>query len=184
MPGLGFSETTQNNVTTRTLTGTAGFSWRTKRGWYVDLAANNVFAGERVIADPVVERGLLTMTSFQPTSTGDPCAGGGTSYFYAIPMDASLTGIDGTQIKGVVSSILPLIDEAPILGQRSTTLSKNEAEAALQTPNLLRKDDGTFSTANRVLECVKLYNQVNVQTGFVPKDCAGTYPIRTWRPIR
>ena len=161
LQGLGFAETTQNNVVTRTLTGTAGFSWQTKRGWFVDLALNNQSElGERVIADPVVERGLLTMASFIPNAVVDPCEGGGTSFFYAIPMDATLLGIDGTSIKGVVDGVLPLISEAPILGQRSTTLAKTEAEAALD-PNLLRKDDGTHSTANKALECVKLFNQVD-----------------------
>ena len=32
---LGLNETTVNNVTTRTFTGTGGFSWKTKRGWFV-----------------------------------------------------------------------------------------------------------------------------------------------------
>jgi len=182
---MGLSESTQNGFTTRALTGTAGFSWRAKRGWSVDLvAANQSPAGERVIADPVVERGVLTLTSFQPTTVGNPCEGGGTSYFYAIPMDASLGGVDATRINGVVSSILPLIEEEPLQGQRSTTLSKNEIDNAMMNPNILRKDDGTHSVANRTLECVKLYNQTNVQTGYVPKDCAWTYPLRTWRPIR
>ena len=65
---FGWSETVQGNQTVRTLTGTGGFNWRTKRGWSVDLVANNQnAAGERVVADPSVERGVLTVASFQPT---------------------------------------------------------------------------------------------------------------------
>ncbi len=76
LQAFGLNETTQNNVVTRTLTGTAGFSWRTKRGWYFDLVANNQNpTGERVIADPVIERGVLSITSFQPTSRGRPVRG-------------------------------------------------------------------------------------------------------------
>ena len=185
LQALGLNETTQNNVVTRTLTGTAGFSWRTKRGWYVDLVANNQNpAGERVIADPVIERGVLAITSFQPTSAGDPCAGGGTSYFYSIPMDASLYGVSSTRINGVVSSITRLVVEAPNPGQRATNLNRADTDASLQAQDEVRNADGSVTLSNRVLECVKLYNQVNVQTGFLPSVCGYAPPIRTWRPIR
>jgi hypothetical protein len=150
LQGLGLAETNQNNVVTRTLTGTAGFSWQTKRGWYVDLALNNQSQfGERVIADPVIERGLLTMTSFLPNAIIDRARA-------AAPPSMQSDGRHVVDYRRdgdwVVSSILPLINEAPILGQRSTTLAKTEAEAALRprtcsagTTELIRRQTGSSS---------------------------------------
>lgn len=170
---------------TRTVDGTAGFSWRTNAGWYFNLAIGGGPAlGERIIADPVIDRGVLSMTSFQPTSAENPCEGGGTSYFYTIPMDASLYDMQATRVNGVVSSITRLTIETPPAGVRATDLNKAEAADALQAGDITRNLDGSTSVSNRVLECVKIYNQVNVQTGFLPGLCGYTAPIRVWRPVR
>ena len=45
LQGFGFAENLVNNVVERTLTGTAGFSWDVKRGWYVDLVPPNQTPG-------------------------------------------------------------------------------------------------------------------------------------------
>lgn len=170
---------------TRTLTGTAGFSWRTKSGWYFNLMKDGgTPLGERIIADPVIDRGLLSMTSFQPTSASNPCEGGGSSFFYSIPMDASFFDLTAQQVNGVVSSITRLTIESPVSGTRATDLNKPEASAAMQSGDITRNMDGSTSVSNRVLECVKIYNQVNVQTGYLPGMCGFTAPIRVWRPIR
>ena len=184
LQAFGLAEATQNNVVTRTLTGTGGFSWKTKRGWYFDLVANNQKVGERVIADPIVQRGALIMTSFQPTTAGNPCEGGGTSYLYIIPMDASISAIDGTQINGVVSSMAPLLSDLSVAAPPAMTMDRADAGAGLNDANFTRQSDGSVSINNRSLDCVNLYNQTNVQTGAVDKMCNYKYPVRVWRPIR
>ena len=84
---FGLTEATNNSIVERTLTGLAGFSWQTYPGWYYDLVATNApVAGERVVANPVVDLGYLRITSFQPSVIGDPCEGGGSSFFYSIPL--------------------------------------------------------------------------------------------------
>ena len=182
MQGFGFAENTVNNVVERTLTGTNGFSWRLNRGWYVDLVAPNQNpAGERVIANPTVDRGVLAMVSFQPSTTSDPCAGGGTSFVYAIPMDAGVVGVRAVKINGVIGSAMDLVEEAMPAAQPSNTLSLAETAVA---PNYTRRGDQTYSVANKDMQCLKLFSQINVKTGYVPAECGGVFPIRTWRPIR
>jgi type IV pilus assembly protein PilY1 len=179
---FGFAENTVNNVVERTLTGTAGFSWNVKRGWYVDMVApNQAPAGERVIANPTVDRGVMTMVSFQPSSTGDPCAGGGTSFIYVIPMGADIAGIKGTKVNGVIGAATDLVQEEFAVGQPSNTISKQEAS---QTANVTRQGDNKFTVNDKDLDCRKLFSQINVKTGHVRLDCGGVFPIRTWRPIR
>ena len=136
-----------------------------------------------MIADGVVQRGVLYMTSFQPTTAGNPCEGGGTSYFYAIPMDASLGGIGATQISGVVSSVYPMTNETTVAGQFDTTLNVNEATNALSDART-RDANGNITVTNPALQCWMMYNQVNVQAGLIDRTCNYAFPVRTWRPIR
>ncbi len=181
---LGLSETTQNSVTTRTLTGTGGFSWKTKRGWYVDLVdATKTGVGERVVANPSIERGVLTMASFQPSVTTDPCEGTGISYLYSIPMDASLGGIKAVRVNGVIGNIMS-IETPPLLGVRSDTLSKVEGTNAMKNATQVRDSSGVFKSTQAEIKCSKIFSQINVKTGFVSAECAPYDPIRTWRPIR
>ena len=182
LQGFGFNETIVNNVVQRTVTGTAGFSWGPKLGWYVDLVAPNQNpAGERVIANPTIDRGVLTMVSFQPSASSDPCEGGGTSYIYVIPMDARVPGIRATQINGVIGAAMDLVEEELPAAQPSNVLSLQDAA---QAPNLTRRGDHSYDVADKDLQCMKLFSQINVKTGHVPMECGGVFPIRTWRPIR
>jgi type IV pilus assembly protein PilY1 len=179
---FGFNETVVNNLVTRTLTGTAGFSWGAKLGWYVDMVPPaQAPAGERVIANPSIDRGVLYMVSFQPSSTSDPCAGGGTSFIYVIPMDARVSGVKATQINGVIGGAMDLVEEEMPVAQPSNVLSLQDAA---QAPNMTRRTDHSHNVADRDLQCMKLFSQINVKTGHVPMECGGVFPIRTWRPIR
>ncbi len=180
---LGLSETTVNNVTTRTLTGTGGFSWKTKRGWFVDMVdASKTGVGERVVASPSIERGVMTMASFQPTVTTDPCEGTGVSFLYSIPMDASL-GVKATKVNGVIGNIMS-VETPPLIGVRTNTLSKAEGTNAMKNATQVRDSSGVFESTKEEIKCSKIFSQINVQTGFVAASCAPYAPIRTWRPIR
>jgi Tfp pilus tip-associated adhesin PilY1 len=183
LQALGLSETTVANVTQRDLTGLAGFTWDTKDGWYFDLVASNNVAGERVVANPVVDLGYLRITSFQPSVVGDPCEGGGSSYFYSIPLGAQLNPAVGRRINGVVSSVSMLSIETPPKGARRDTIQKADVEAMMQAPKFTRSNDG-FTVSDTSVDCRALFGQVNVQVGSVPQQCGGFYPIRTWRPVR
>jgi len=147
------------------------------------VAANAPTAGERVVANPVVDLGYLRITSFQPSVVGDPCEGGGSSYFYSIPLGGALSANVGRRINGVVSSVSMLSIEAPPSGTRRDTIKKGDVESMMQTPKYQRSNDG-FTVSDQSVSCQALFGQVNVQVGSVPQQCGGFYPIRTWRPVR
>jgi type IV pilus assembly protein PilY1 len=63
----GFAQVTNNAV-----------DFNTKRGWYVDLPDT----GERIITNPVLAAGVISLTSNVPDGS-DPCLPGGRSWLYA-----------------------------------------------------------------------------------------------------
>jgi type IV pilus assembly protein PilY1 len=182
---LGLSQAIDgNNIVQRTLDGLANFSWQIHSGWYFDLVAKNEpAAGERVVANPVIDLGYLRITSFQPSVIDDPCEGGGSSYFYSIPLGGALNANVGRRINGVVSSVSMLSIEAPPAGVRRDTIKKGDVETMMQAPKYQRSNDG-FTVSDQSVSCQALFGQVNVQVGSVPQQCGGFYPIRTWRPVR
>lgn len=182
LQAFGFAEATVNNVTTRTLTGTAGFSWFTKSGWYVDLALNAQSAsGERVISDPIVANGKLQMTSFQPTATSDPCSGGGSSYFYEIPMNAGFN-VKATKVEGIVSSPTWMVEDVFAVGAVGTGINRADAAAALADTSRARTATSLAPDPNKT--CVGIYNSVSVKAGAIMQACETSVPVRVWRPIR
>jgi type IV pilus assembly protein PilY1 len=87
--------------------GTRSFSlndvdWSTRLGWQVPLTG-----GERVVSDPSAEFGMVSIASFKPGASGDPCAGGGTSYMYRI--DYSNGKAIAIAVPGVVGALTPLV---------------------------------------------------------------------------
>lgn len=75
----------------RQLNGTGTLNWNTDNGWYFDLVASAGAVGERVVASPVESFGFANVTTFEPTSQGDPCLGGGRSFFYRLDVAGSFT---------------------------------------------------------------------------------------------
>ena len=75
----------------RQLNGTTSLNWATDLGWYYNLAVGTSFNGERVVAPPSENFGFVNITSFEPSSDGDPCQGGGRSFFYRLDVAGSFT---------------------------------------------------------------------------------------------
>jgi type IV pilus assembly protein PilY1 len=70
-----------------------GFPWTgagAKRGWYFDLRASSA-RGERVVQAPVENFGFANITSYEPSEDGNPCLGGGKSFFYRLDIAGSFT---------------------------------------------------------------------------------------------
>ena len=180
--GLGLTQATVGTVVQRELTNLAGFNWQSQRGWYFDLVASGFTpGGEKVIADPELDVGVVRIASFQPAVANDPCEGGGTSFLYSIPVGHFLEPIVGRAIPGSVSSPTLIGTETAPVGQRRTTLG--QGDVATMTPKYQRSGTG-FSATDPVRNCAALFQRTNTFTGHVPQQCAGYYPLRTWRPIR
>jgi type IV pilus assembly protein PilY1 len=70
-----------------------GFPWTgagAKRGWYFDLRASSA-RGERVVQAPVENFGFANITTYEPSEDGNPCLGGGKSFFYRLDIAGSFT---------------------------------------------------------------------------------------------
>lgn len=57
----------------------AAINWVTKNGWYIDFSLRS---GERVNIDPTITLGYADLDTNLPTSAGDDCSVGGSSYSY------------------------------------------------------------------------------------------------------
>jgi Tfp pilus tip-associated adhesin PilY1 len=74
----------------RQLQGTTSLNWNTDLGWYFNLTTGTAY-GERVVASPTENFGFVNVTSFEPAANGDPCVGGGRSFFYRLDISGSFT---------------------------------------------------------------------------------------------
>ncbi len=81
------STTSANSYETRSVSSNT-VNYVSNRGWYVDLAANGVAAGERFIGTPYLLNGVVYFATYTPTE-GSDCAGGGENWEYGL---GTLTG--------------------------------------------------------------------------------------------
>ncbi|SQF97870.1 type IV pilus-associated protein [Paucimonas lemoignei] len=71
--------------------------WTAKRGWYILLATDDPFLGERVIFPAQVTRGRITFTTAAANSQ-DPCASAGTGTGRLFELDAAKGGMLNYQV--------------------------------------------------------------------------------------
>ena len=169
----------------------SGLNWSTNPGgWYFDLivgAAN----GERVIASPILNGGLLQVTSFAATTQGDPCVPGGISYVYRLDLASSfnqsvflnqLPNVVGIkQFPGSVSG-----SGAFYIGAGPGAISPQETDAN-QALNL--GNTGVAAVGDRASEagaCAEViaFSGVGGSLGGVEARCQQYLPMRLFRPLR
>jgi Tfp pilus tip-associated adhesin PilY1 len=129
----------------RQLNGTTSLNWATDLGWYFDLLVGSSNVGERVVASPAENFGFANVTSFEPSADGDPCLGGGRSFFYRLDVAGSFTRSPFAPTGGVANlpGTVPL---NTVVGSELSTATVNQ----LQT--LLRPVDGTASTSTSLTD--------------------------------
>jgi type IV pilus assembly protein PilY1 len=74
----------------RQLQNTTALNWANDLGWFFNLSTGTAY-GERVVASPTENFGFVNVTSFEPAANGDPCVGGGRSFFYRLDISGSFT---------------------------------------------------------------------------------------------
>ena len=85
------------------------YDWNDK-GFYLPLIKEGGSAeGERVLAAPILDGGVLSFTTFAPTSGTDQCVPGGASYLYRLNLGGGITengfaGVTGQPSLASVSS--------------------------------------------------------------------------------
>ncbi len=163
------------------------------RGFYMPLVKEGGPAeGERVLAAPILDAGVLAVTTFAPTSGTDRCVPGGVSYLYRINLSGKLSdsgflnvaNAAGRKIQpGLVSSAPPIHDPVPPSGSTIDSMSAGDVKTMMQNPKYT-------ITAGRAVQsgatgtCAHVGLRVDGTVARIPTVCAGLLPIRSWRPVR
>jgi len=168
------------------------YDWN-DRGFYLPLIKEGGTAeGERVLAAPILDAGVISFTTFAPTSGIDRCVPGGASYLYRLNLAAGLdqsgfvniTAAVGRRIQpGLVSSAPPLYDPLAPTGTTIDSMSAADVQTMMQNPK-------HKSVANRAVQqgatgtCAHVGLRVDGTVARIPTVCAGLMPLRSWRPVR
>jgi type IV pilus assembly protein PilY1 len=176
------------NTRFRQLTGTTGLNWNTDSGWYFNLLVGTDADGERVVASPSENFGFVNITSFEPSTDGDPCRGGGRSFFYRLDVAGSFTrapfaatgaianltnpgaggsGGSGSGGSGTGGSGTGGIPINTIVGSELPTATVNQLQA------LLRPATGTTNTST-TLSSTDTANLANRTASAATNPCLGS----------
>jgi len=160
-------------------------------GWYFDMKVGSA-NGERVIASPIMVGGLLQVTSFAPTSQGDPCVPGGISYIYRLDLATSFNqSVFLNQLPNVVG-LLQSPGSVAAAGvfyigadPGAEVASETAANQALDFGKA-RVNAGASGRAPESGTCsdVIAFSGVSGSLGGVQAVCQQYLPMRLFRPLR
>jgi type IV pilus assembly protein PilY1 len=170
--------------TFRELNGAGSVNWQTRSGWLVDLRVGAVNNGERIIHAPIDSLGYLTVTSYEPVSGGDPCLGGGKSFFYRFDLAGNFTrdAFDNRPVNNVGVSVEATVSPQRLMGKQDgapvTPTSQRDLSVG-QLNQLLATEQGT----NRVNCGLGVGSSVrNDQFAALRGPCA-VPGVRVWREM-
>jgi type IV pilus assembly protein PilY1 len=187
---------TTTNTRFRQLTGTTSLNWGTDNGWYFNLLVGTDADGERVVASPTENFGFVNITSFEPSTDGDPCQGGGRSFFYRLDVAGSFSRAPFAPT-GPITNLPNTVAPNTVVGSELSTATVNQ----LQT--LLRPATGTTNTST-TLSSTDTANLANRTASAATNPCLGSQaggqslqgtavsspslscpvaPLRTWREL-
>ncbi|HYF57462.1 MAG TPA: PilC/PilY family type IV pilus protein, partial [Burkholderiaceae bacterium] len=147
----------------------SGIDWRTKLGWTVPLTG-----GERVISDPSLDLGTMTIASFKPDGS-ESCDGGGTSYMYRF--DFATGNVTGAQVVGVVGAITPLTS-IPTTARTQSRVDPRTVVTGFATGN-------PNAPQGSQAQCRVYSSSIQGRPNVIAQNCPGFTPLRVWRqPVR
>lgn len=169
----------------------SALDWSTQPGgWYFDMIVGTA-NGERVVATPILIGGVLQVTSFAPTTQGDPCVPGGLSYIYRLDLASTFgQSVFMNQLPNVVGVIQ---QPGSVAGSSVFYIGANAGAtvasetAASQAQNL--GNTGVTAANERAAEAgscgeVVAFSGVSGGLGGIEAACQQYLPLRTWRPLR
>jgi type IV pilus assembly protein PilY1 len=170
----------------------ANYDWNDK-GFYIPLIKEGGPAdGERVLAAPILDGGVVAFTTFAPTSGIDQCVPGGASYLYRLNLAGGLdqsgflnvANAVGRRIQpGLVSSAPPLHDPIDPTGTIVDSMSAADVQTMMQNPKY-RLSGNRAVQQSATGTCAHVGLRVDGTMARVPTVCAGLMPMRSWRPVR
>lgn len=185
----------------RQLTGvpTTGFPWSgasAKLGWYINLRTSTNL-GERVLQSPTENFGFASITTFEPSEDGDPCVGGGRSFFYRLDIAGSFTRAPFANTGPITNLVNSGLAANSLVGSQLPAPTINRLES-LVLPSAGTTDVSTSLTAAQTANLAGATASVatnpcagQVDTGFSnqntalrspPLNCPVT-PLRVWRDL-
>jgi Tfp pilus tip-associated adhesin PilY1 len=168
----------------RTLNGQSAINWQTDLGWYFDLRAGGPGTGERVITTPIENLGFINLVSFEPLAGGDPCRGGGQSFFYRLDIASTFSrgAFDGQPNSNIAVNMDPTFGQFQIV-------QKKPLEYAGSQPGLGGTDLGGLRTnppgaGAPVSACPPgVLPHITNRPGMTPLATCVIPPLRTWREM-
>ena len=139
------------------------YDWNDK-GFYIPLinSSTGTQEGERVVAAPVMDGGVMAFTSFAPTSAGDLCIPGGASYLYRLNLADTLASSGfinvplsmGRRVQpGLINTAPPIyLPQTPVPGSVD---SMNAADVKNMLTNPKYKLSGTRASNTRCNRVVR-----------------------------
>jgi type IV pilus assembly protein PilY1 len=151
----------------------AGISPLTRLGWTISLTG-----GERVIGDPSLELGQLTLATFRPNSIEDPCSGGGASNVFRIDLATGRGDVVSTP--GMVGLLTPALT----MSSPQRTLSGADLGGSLRSDGRVTPPQpGTpLQTPS---QCTHYGTAIQGRPSVIARTCPVFAPLRVWRqPLR
>jgi len=108
----------------RSLIGQSGLNWTVHNGWYFELRVGAA-SGERILSSPVEDLGYINVVSFEPQAGGDPCQGGGRSFYYRLDIATTFSRnpFIGRPTEEIGTSLPPTLAPMPLLTRAPTPQS-------------------------------------------------------------
>jgi type IV pilus assembly protein PilY1 len=176
----------------------AAFDWNDD-GFYIPLinSLGGTAEGERVLVAPILDAGVLAITTYAPTTATDQCIPGGVSYLYRINLAGGLSSSSfldsggnlianagGRRIQpGLVSSAPPLHEPVAASGTVIDSMTAADVKTMMQNPKYsITSGRATSNTAAGI--CAHVGLRVDGTVARIPTACAGLLPLRSWRPVR
>lgn len=172
-------------------TGETGIDWAIHKGWYFNLSTDGT-GGERIVASPRLNSGMVSLTSFHPENA-DQCESGGRSFVYNLDLANGFTRAaflnKGPEIvgvraaEGVISSATSLFSPANTNVTPANSMTLAQLQASIKDTRY-SVTGGVLSDTSAASSCRLAANSVNNNSVVVPTTCAGTTPLRVWRDLR
>jgi type IV pilus assembly protein PilY1 len=173
----------------------ASLDWNLNKGWYINLRREGGAAdGERIIAPPILDAGILSVTSYVATTLGDECRPGANSYLYRFDLAndferTSFLGVTDNRVvgklieTGSVGGLSPVYEQIAAPGPLADTMAESDLTTLLGTPKYQMSGNKAVQQG-AVGQCTHVGLRVDGSMAAVPTQCAGLMPLRVWRPIR
>lgn len=186
---------TQDDVYRRLNTADVNAFTPSQSGFYIDLRATGVTPnGERIIASPILDAGVVALTSYSPTSLGDRCVPGGVSFLYRIDVSSRFSQAaypgQGALVVGKQSAVgtaggfQPMYDGIDPSGLPPVhQMSEADVKSMMNSPKY-KILSGKPVVQGTVGACSHVGILVDGNVASIPTICAGLLPLRSWRPVR